>query len=359
MAFSTVTYTVPDPVETEYAIPFGFLRDGHISVTVNGVAATAFTIAGTKDSLEITNPTLLPDDIVTIKRTTPLTPLVSFNDASTLRRTDLDTMQLQVIYALQEVSDANTSGLQLDLADTKWDAEGRPIKDLANPTNAQDAATKGWVETAFTTGGVLPVPSLATALYFLRVNAAGNGYTLSTSLQEEYLFRVKQQSSGPFGFAGGWQLPAFSSGFTDNSQRAPLELVGSFNDLGLVSLAANTFDLTVGAGQWVIEVDWHLRGLTDTSNINTTNGQFAITNTGGSALTNGTSALVNTGYAVEVQDSGSAITKTGGNSAQASLTYFANFGSTTTINIRGRASTSSHSVVVDYPSFVKIRRITR
>jgi hypothetical protein len=363
MALSTVTYTVPDPVETEYAIPFGFLRDGHISVEVNGTPTTGFTIASTKDTLDIASPTLLPDDLVTIARTTPLTPLVTFSDASTLRRSDLETMQLQLIYSLQEASDGSTSGLQLDLADSKWDAQGRILKDLDDPTAATDAATKGWVETAFATGGVLPVPSLSTALYFLRVNALGTGYTLSTSLQEEYLFRVKEQTSGPFGYAsggvGGWQLPAFSSGFSNSSQRAPLELVGSYNDLGLVSLDANTFDLTIGAGQWVIEVDWHLRGLTDTGNVNTTSGQFAITNNSGTALSNGTSALVNTGYAVQVQDSGATITKTGGTSAQVSLTYFANFGSTTTINIRGRASTSSHSVVVDFPSFIKVRRITR
>ena len=359
MALSTVTYTVPDPVETEYAIPFGFLRDGHIRVEVNGTPTTGFDIASTKDSLDISSPTLLPGDLVTIARVTPLTPLVTFSDASTLRRSDLETMQLQLIYSLQEASDGSTSGLQLDLADSKWDAEGRIIKDLADPTAAQDAATKAWVETAFTTGGVLPVPSLATALYFLRVNALGTGYALSTSLQEEYLFRVKQQVSGPFGYAGGWQLPAFSSGYSDSSQRAPLELVGSYNDLGLVSLDANTFDLTIGGGQWVIEVDWHLRGLTDTASINSTSGQFAITDSSGTALSNGTSALVNTGYAIEVQDTGSAITKTGGTSAQVSLTYFANFGSTTTINIRGRASTSSHSVVVDFPSFIKVRRITR
>jgi hypothetical protein len=360
MAFSTVTYTVPNPAVTEYAIPFPFLQDNNITVEVNGVDTPDFDIAPTKDSLDITAPPLLPDDLVTITRTTPINvPLVAFADPATLRRDDLDRMQKQLLYAVQEAVDGSTSGLQLDLADSKWDAEDRPIKDLEDPTNAQDAATKGWVESAFVTGGVLPTPVLADALKFLRVNTLGTGYLLSPSLTERYLLRIQSQGSGPVGWNLGWVLPAFAANFNNHDdQRAPLEIVEDFNDLGLLSLA-DDYTVTVGAGQWVIEVNWTVRGLTDTANVNITEAQMAITDELGAPLTNATSPEVITGYAVQVQDSGATITKTGGISTRLHMVYFANFVANTNINFRGRGSTSSHAVVVDYPSFISITRVTR
>jgi hypothetical protein len=364
MAFSTVTYTVPSPVETTYAIPFDFLREGNISVEVNGVAldpTTDYTIAAAWDELDI-SAVLLAGDLVTITRSTPLTDAgqyVSFTDAAVPRREDLETFRKQHLFIAQENADAATSGLQLDLADSKWDAESRVIKNVDDPSDDQDAATKGWVTTAFATGGVLPDPSTGDPLDFLRINSAGTGYVLATSLGERYLFKIISQGSGPVGYNSGFVLEPYATGFDNNDdQRCPLELVDDFGDIGEVSLAVNTFDLTVGAGQWEIEVNGHLRGLTDTGNTNYTDGQLAITGSTGTTVY-AQSPEVITGFAVTVQDSGATITRTVGISGHATVRYLATFGVNTIINLRGKGSTSSHSVVADTPTYLRIQRVTR
>ena len=343
-----VSYVVPDPVEVDYAVPFGFLRDGHLRVTVDGVPTSGFIVSPSKDSIEIVTPTLLPGDVVVIRRVTPLTPLVTFADASTLRREDLQTSQLQLLYLLQEAGTGGGgvggSGLQLDPTDSKWDALTRILKNLGDPVADQDAATKGWVESAFATGGVLPAPSLATALFTPRVNQAGTAYVLTPSQQEEVLLQVIPQTTSVVGQGLGFLLhPA--GDFSNAATRCPLQVTNKFNDTGAVSLAANTFDITLAAGQWVIHLEFTLRGLTDSAQVNSTNGQIALTDTSG--VVTASTATVLTG------------TSTIPMSSVARVEIHLNLAVTTTFNVRGRGSTSSHRVVADVPSQVRIRRVVR
>lgn len=295
MALASVTHTVPSPVTQDYTIPFEFLREGHIVVKVDGsTSGVTFTIDSSWDELTINTPILLAGQTVTIERVTPVTDaseLVSFNDASTLRRSDLETFRKQTLYRIQELDDELTSGLPLDMADSKWDAQSRIIKNVANPGSTQDAATKGYVDTALISSGALPDPSTGNPFDVLRIDATGTAYELATAGSERHLLRIKSQSSGPVGFANGWQLPSFASGFTDASQRAPLEFVSSLDSSGLVSLAGNTFDLTLGVGKWVIDASGHLRGLTDTSSTNASSGQIAITDSSGGILSAGTTSV--------------------------------------------------------------------
>lgn len=373
MAFSTVTYTVTDTGEDTYAIPFGFLRDGNLTVELNGSALTPTTDyeVDTDEIVLDASVVLLVDDLITITRTTPLTDAgqyVTFADAAAPRRDDLETFRKQHLYALQEASDNSTSGLQLDLADSKWDAQDLVIKDLADPVEDQDAATKVWVETAFATGGVLPTPASGDALKFLRVNSGETGYTLTTSLAERYIFRIATQSSGPAGYVGvnggGFQCMPHGSDFNNgeptSNQRCPLTLVSSYGDIGQVSLATNTFDLTLGIGQWEIEANVHLRGLTDGAagvQINATEGQMAITGSTGTVYASSPEVL--TGVGIEVQDSGASIPKHIRMSPMVTVRYIASFGSPTIINLRARGSTSSNSVVADVPSYLRVQRIIR
>lgn len=348
MALAQHTYTVPDPATQTYAIPFDYLRAVDISVEVDG-SASGVTFSIVSGDVVIATPTLLPDQLVTVKRTTAKTVmLTSFNDPAALRRSDLNAAFRQLLFICQELVDAGQLGLPLDLADSKWNAGDVIIKNVADPTSDQDAATKTWVESLLTSSeGVLPTPASGDALKFLRVKPDESGYTLAESLTGVYIYKIKPQTSGPVGWNSGWVLPAYGGGYNNStSQRAPLQLILAHNDNGDVSLAANTFDLTLAAGQWVIEVDAPLRGLTDTAFTNGTTGQMAITdNTGATA--HAESVEVITGTATQQMTS------------HAKIIYPVSLAVTTTINLRGRGSTSSHSVVADTPSYLTVRRVTR
>jgi len=85
---------------------------------------------------------------VEVRRVTPVdNPLVDFTDGSTLVAADLDTNALQQTYVNQEQDDQFQDGISIN-AQGLLDAGAQRITNVANPTSAQDAATKNWVETA-------------------------------------------------------------------------------------------------------------------------------------------------------------------------------------------------------------------
>lgn len=122
MAFSFVQYTA-DGTATTFAIPFAYLAADHISVTVNGVAAT-FTFP-TQASVQIT-PTPVSGAAVEVRRTTPVdTRVTDFSDGSTLGEADLDNIVSQLLYITQEARDSLTN--QINLVGSSWDAQSRKI----------------------------------------------------------------------------------------------------------------------------------------------------------------------------------------------------------------------------------------
>jgi hypothetical protein len=67
-----------------------------------------------------------------------------------LTEEDLDNANIQIFHSSQEAVDLTDDTIQEDI-DSKWDAESKVIKNVANPTNAQDAATKDYLENTWLT----------------------------------------------------------------------------------------------------------------------------------------------------------------------------------------------------------------
>ena len=136
-----------DPQNKQFDLSFPYLSQSHVSVTVNGTATTAFTYATSTRIQLNTGPTA--GDVVVIKRaTSPNTRLVDYQTGSVLSDEILDKDSLQAFYLAQEANDVADIVLSKN-ASNLFDAGNERITNVANPTGAQDVATKNYLESTW------------------------------------------------------------------------------------------------------------------------------------------------------------------------------------------------------------------
>tara|TARA_B100000424_G_scaffold168439_1_gene129585 strand:- start:3 stop:2042 length:2040 start_codon:yes stop_codon:yes gene_type:complete len=145
MANSFVRYT-GNGSTTAYSIPFSYRSTADLTVTLAGVATTAFTLnaAGTTVTFNTA-----PANNVAIeirRRTSQGTKLVDYASGSVLTESDLDTDSDQAFFMSQEAIDDAGDVIKIDATNFQWDAQNKRLTNLANPTSDQDAATKHYLE---------------------------------------------------------------------------------------------------------------------------------------------------------------------------------------------------------------------
>lgn len=138
---SIVKYTA-DGTTQEYAIPFSYISQSDVVVKVAGTEVP-FTFLNATTVNITTTPNL--DDLVVIKRETSTTPLVDFTDGSTLFEADLDLAAKQARFLAEEALDQANEGIAIDETDGVFDAKGLRIKNIADPEDDDEIATKGFV----------------------------------------------------------------------------------------------------------------------------------------------------------------------------------------------------------------------
>ena len=146
MATSFVRYT-GNGNTTQYAVSFSYRDQADISVTINGVATTAFSFngAGTQITFD-TAPANLSS--IEIRRATSQTSrLVDYAAGSVLTENDLDTDSNQGFYMSQEAIDDANDRIKLDNADFHWDAQSKRIKNIADPVDNTDVVNKSYIST--------------------------------------------------------------------------------------------------------------------------------------------------------------------------------------------------------------------
>jgi len=146
------TSAISDQVENGFEFSFPYLNDLDgtplIDVYVNGtqILSSQFSISASK--IVITLGAVAVGNAVKIARNSvTASPLVDFVNGSVLTEESLDDAYLHNYYLSQEAAEGS-AGEQLSKKGTDhYDADGAKITDLGDPTDAQDAVTKSYVDT--------------------------------------------------------------------------------------------------------------------------------------------------------------------------------------------------------------------
>lgn len=133
-----------------YSIPFKYISKAYIEVRVGGVQI--YEGAGytwqSSTSIRLTAGNLPTGVVLDIRRRTPKElKLVDFQDGSVLTEAALDLSADQVFQLVQETVDDMDDRLAVQ-PDGTVDGLGRRIRNVGSPVEPDDAATKGWAETA-------------------------------------------------------------------------------------------------------------------------------------------------------------------------------------------------------------------
>lgn len=155
MAAPTTVKVYPlDGVSRDFPVAFDYLSRAFVKVTLQGAANRLLTLGA--DYTFLTNTTIRltqawgpgstpPYLRIEIRRVTSAEDrLVSFNDASILRASDLNLAELQTVHIAQEARDIASDTLGAD-DNGNLDARGRRLVNLADPIDAQDAVTLSYL----------------------------------------------------------------------------------------------------------------------------------------------------------------------------------------------------------------------
>tara|TARA_E500000318_G_scaffold48981_1_gene46005 strand:- start:640 stop:2793 length:2154 start_codon:yes stop_codon:yes gene_type:complete len=179
MANSFVRYT-GNGNTTAYSVPFSYRAQEDVTVTLNGVATTAFTFNGAGTQITFTTAPAL-DVAIEIRRTTSQgTKLVDYASGSVLTESDLDTDSDQAFFMSQEAIDDASDVIKLSNVNFQWDGQNKRLTNIADPTSAQDAATKNWSETAMSSQ-LAQATTQATNAATSATNASTSATNASTS----------------------------------------------------------------------------------------------------------------------------------------------------------------------------------
>ena len=145
MANSFVRYTGNNST-TSYAIPFSYRETGDLTVTLAGVATTAYTLNAAGTTLTFNSAPANSVAIEIRRKTSQTTRLTDYADGSVLTENALDTDSTQAFFMGQEAIDDANDVIKPSNTNFQWDATSKRIINVANPTDNQDVATKHYLE---------------------------------------------------------------------------------------------------------------------------------------------------------------------------------------------------------------------
>ena len=183
MAFAVDTYT-GNGSTTTFSVTFPYIEQAHVIVTVDGVTKTLTTdyTFPTSSTITFTSAPAASTDIKFTRSSNRTTRLVDYQDGSTLTEANLDQDGNQSFFMAQEAIDTTENALSKNALNL-FDADNNRIINVADPTSAQDASTKAYVDSILTTNNtaVANATTQANNAATSATNAQNSANTASTA----------------------------------------------------------------------------------------------------------------------------------------------------------------------------------
>jgi len=238
---------------TDFTFTFPYIKEDHIEVYLNYSKISQGTGSAQYQVITNVSPKLIRLNTgiasanlrVEVRRNSSLgSPLVDYADGSTLTANDLDTSALQSLYIDQELKDNQGKTVSVD-EDTGLPSLGESgtnlrLTNVADPTAAQDAATKNYVDTkVFTSSqiqdGTITSADIANgAIVDADVNA-------SAAISGSKLQAATGSNAGSMSAADKTKLDGIDTGAKDDQTAAEIRtLVESATDSNVFTDADHT-----------------------------------------------------------------------------------------------------------------------
>lgn len=183
MANSFVRYT-GNGSTTQYAISFTYRDQADITVTINGVATTAFTYNSAGTQITFSSPPANLSAIEIRRRTSQTSRLVDYAAGSVLTENDLDTDSNQAFFMGQEAIDDAGDVIKLNAANFQWDVQNKRLTNVADPVDNTDGVNKQFISTNLpnitTVSGISSDVTTVAGISGNVTTVAGNNANVST-----------------------------------------------------------------------------------------------------------------------------------------------------------------------------------